>query len=409
MWLKNVRYLDYNAGSGLSFYVRQKLIENFKHAEPNGFGGLFLANPSSRHSLGQTVKQQSLLAKRKVAESIHADPEQIFWTTSGTTANQEILNRASHDPDTLILIGQADHSASFDCIKRFQDRGLNARALLVLPNGQYDWSAFHQQVHHAAQQGKKNVLVSIAWANNETGVIQNLIIASQAIQSSVLPTELHLDAAQAWGKIKIDVNDLPAQYLTFTSHKVGAPAGIGFLWSLSNARFATPARKNESLSSGTENTLTLLALGWAVESMNVQEFQSRTRNLQQYLEFQLDQLGLPIHGKLTERLTNTTRFSIPTDVKGKDKTDRQIPQNHNYVDRLNFLGFAVSQGSACQSQVMQPSRVLLAMQVNSDQALNTVRVSVGPENTMQEMIDFMNALRTLLPNLNPSLVNEVTS
>ena len=397
MWQKNVRYLDYNAGSGLSRYVQQKLIETLSvSADGEEF---FFANPSSRHRLGQRMRHELYSASLKVAQSLGegVNPDHLLFTSSGTEANQTVIRSVSQEVQGLI-IGGGEHSASHDLlgdpllIQSFsRKKGAEAfiRALPLLPSGQYDLSSLQSLLIEAHAQGISSVLLSLFWANNETGVVSDLALLSRVIQQSPIPVILHLDGAQVWGKIPVSVNSTPAQYVTFSAHKIGAPAGLGVLWAKDAHVKTHPlllGSQAHGRRGGTENALGILALGFEAEKIDPAAFISRTQELQTALEMQLGQKfkSLRIWGRVTSRVSNTCRFSFS-----------DFQHYENWVELLDLNGFAVSHGSACKSNVIEPSRVLMGMGASRQEALNSIRVSFGPQNTLQDVNGLVFALEKI--------------
>ncbi len=385
MWQKNVRYLDYNAGSGLSPLVQQKLID-FMQAE------FVFANPSSQHRLGQKVKHQLRLATEKVARSFHANADDILFTSSGTEANQTVIRSLLVD-GVGVIIGSAEHSASYDL---FSSLPHSFKKLLPLSDsGEYDLVALEKLLHEAAAQGLKSIFLSLAWANNETGILLRLEALTALLQKAPLSVVLHLDAAQVWGKHEIQVEKTPADFITFAAHKIGALAGVGVIWSKPASKHLLKplfiGTQANGLRGGTENVLGILAAGFAAEQLNPKSFQVVTQPLQHALEEALramhsESFEVKIWGDRAPRVTNTSRISIQANLLGGGSADE------NWVELLDLHGFAVSHGSACKSQVREPSRVLLAMGASQSQALNSIRVSFGPQNTLADVHDFIHAL-----------------
>jgi cysteine desulfurase len=398
MWQKNVRYLDYNAGSGLSDYVQQKLIETLsgKNREGEDF---ILANPSSRHRLGQRIKHDLYSAALKIARSLGegVTPDHLLFTSSGTEASQTVIRSVSPDVEGMI-IGSGEHSATYDLL---QDSAVNSsfrknafgnsfhQVLPLLPSGQYDWLALKNLLTEAHSQQISSLLLSLFWANNETGVLTDLEALATIIAQSPVKIILHLDGAQVWGKIPLAVTATPAHYITFSAHKIGAPAGVGVIWAR-DAHVKTKAliigAQNHGLRGGTENSLGIMALGFAAETIAPLEFIAQTNLLQKEFESALQQKfkTIQIWGAQSPRVSNTTRLSFS-----------DFHAYENWVELLDLRGFAVSHGSACKSNVIEPSRVLLAMGASKTDALNSIRVSFGPKNTLDDVNQLVFALEQI--------------
>ena len=381
MWQKNVRYLDYNAGAGLTATVQRKLIDTLAD------GNLFWANPSSRHRLGQKIQQQLYLAHVQVSKTLNVTPDELVFTSSGTEANQTVIRSCLQEVDGVV-IGSGDHSASFDLLEEIAQKHPRLPlqvSLPLLPTGHYDFSALRNSLTEAKTLGLKKILVSLFWANNETGVVTDLQALKKVIDESDVLVVLHLDGAQVWGKLSINAPSTPAHFITFSAHKIGAPAGTGVIWirpgqNLHPLFLGEQARGRRG---GTENSLGILATGFAADAINPQAFGKHTQMLRDHLESELLKSGLPIQiwGGEVERVSNTSRFSFT-----------HFSTYQNWVELLDLKGFAVSHGSACRSNIIEPSRVLLNMGVDPGEALNSIRVSFGPENTIEDVNGLVEAL-----------------
>jgi cysteine desulfurase len=227
--------------------------------------------------------------------------------------------------------------------------------------------------------------VSFVWVNNETGVIQDPKALIQAVRAKAPGAKIHVDAAQAWGKIAIDVLELGADYVTFSSHKIGAPSGVGLIWSAPGARLCgtlIPGKQEKGRRGGTENVLGIHLTGVASASLNVQEFDAHTRELRDLLEREiLGRIpGARVNGAQGARVPNTTNLSFPG--IGGD----------GLVMALDLQGYCVSAGSACSSGVLEPSHVLLALGLDKDLALSSLRISLSRQNTRDEVLGFAQAL-----------------
>jgi cysteine desulfurase len=382
MWQKNVHYLDYNASAGVSHSVRDRLTSFLKD------GDLFLANPSSRHRPGQKMQHLMYEASLAVARTLGGavSPDDLVWVSSGTEASQTVLRCLERTVEGMI-IGAGEHSASHDLLE-----GLDVSfksELPLLPEGTYDLVRLAEMLKDARDRGLRSIGLSLFWANNETGVLTPLAALARTIRESGIEVRLHLDGAQVWGKIPLDVLATPADYITFSAHKIGAPAGTGIIWKRpgSGLHPLLKGTQNGGLRGGTENLLGMMATRFACEVLDPVDFQQKTTALQRQLEEGLVRIdpSIQIWGWQERRISNTTRFSF-----------RQFQSYENWIELLDLRGFAVSHGSACQARVIEPSRVLLAMGASREAALNSIRVSLGPSNTAEEVDGFLRALSGIL-------------
>jgi cysteine desulfurase len=296
--------------------------------------------------------------------------------------------RSSLEEVSAIVIGAGEHSASHDLLELSARTKPFTRELPLLPNGQYDLLQLQTLLAEAKAQGLNRVFLSLFWANNETGVLTDLDALKAVIDGSGIPVVLHLDAAQAWGKINLSLMATPAHFVTFSAHKIGAPAGSGVIWvrpgQTLHALF--PGMQARGLRGGTENSLGILSMGFAAESLNPDRFIATTLTLRTAFEKALVESGIPVKiwGAETTRVSNTTRFSLTS-----------FKTYENWVELLDLKGFAVSHGSACKAKVIEPSRVLLKMGASRADALNSIRVSFGPDNTMDDVTGLIEALKSI--------------
>jgi len=386
MWQKNVHYLDYNASAGISGAVRDQLIEYLKNEETGQ------ANPSSRHRLGQREQRVLFESARKISRSFgeNATPEELIFTSSGTEANQAIIHSFTQAVQGLI-IGAAEHSASFDMIDRVSKHhpGIWVETLPLTSNGTHDLSALWELAGRASALGIQTLGISLFWANAETGVLARLEELRDLMKRMKLDLNLdallHLDGAQVWGKISLNLHSTPADFVSFSSHKIGAPAGAGVIWRRPGAPFVSlfPGTQNSGQRGGSENVLGILGMGFACEHLDPLSFQKSTGACQRHFESSLLRRvpSASVWGSSENRVSNTSRIGFAG-----------FRAYENWVEILDLRGFAVSHGSACRASVVEPSRVLLAMGVGREEALNSIRVSFGPESSIQEVDALLDAL-----------------
>lgn len=217
-------YLDANAGAPLKPAAVDALYSIFQ-------GEVVPANASSIHVHGRNAKRLLALAREKVAASLGVDPEQILFTSCGSEANQlaisSVLGHSDFQGNSLHWITTpVEHDSTLQMVEEFKARGGEVSFLPLDATGAVDVNALPQLIR------PETCLISAVWVNNETGIIHNIQelirIARTHFQSRKIP--VHIDAAQAWGKIPIDLEALGAQYVSFSGHKIGALSGIGALW-----------------------------------------------------------------------------------------------------------------------------------------------------------------------------------
>ena len=385
MWQKNVRYLDYNATSGLSDIVREKLTALLQEPE-------ILANPSSRHRLGQRARKILYEAKLRVAKSLSGDhpgsisPDDLLFTSSGTEANQSVLKSIIKD-STLLIVGAGEHSSSRDWAD--SQAKIPVFELSLSHTGHYDLSELESMLQKAKLEGMTALGLSLTLANNETGVLLDTERLTGILKKSGLNVKLHLDGAQVWGKQAVNFPETLASFVTFSAHKIGAPSGTGVIWMRKESYFEPMflGTQAKGLRGGSENLLGIAATGFAAEGLNPSAFAEHTRPLVARLEQGLKSLGFPVRiwGEESWRVPNTSRFSF-----------LNFKSYENWVELLDLKGYAVSHGSACKAQIIEPSRVLLKMGATHEEALNSLRVSFGMHNRIEDVDGFLEVLRSIL-------------
>ncbi|NDG83868.1 MAG: aminotransferase class V-fold PLP-dependent enzyme [Proteobacteria bacterium] len=382
MWQKNVRYLDYNASAGIAGRVRNKLIDSLKNGED------WLANPSSRHRAGQRESHLLFDSARVISGSLgkSVTPDDLVFTSSGTEANQTVLRSFARSGMGLV-VGAGEHPASHDLIPelRSQHPLIPVLTLPLLSSGAYDLARLPALLREAKAQGAATVGISLFWANNETGVLTNIEELSRVLSDAPVEWRLHLDGAQVWGKVEIDVERTPAHFVTFSSHKIGAPAGTGVIWSRREGSLhpLITGSQNRGSRGGSENLLGIRATAFATEELSAADFEWKTAPLRDRLEQRLAEAlpGTVFFGAGSARVPNTSRIGFPG-----------FSAYENWVELLDLRGFAVSHGSACKAKIVEPSRVLLEMGVPRELALNSIRVSFSPSNSEQDVDDLVDAL-----------------
>lgn len=360
--LTHEKYFDNNATTIASPQVVASMVEVLR----DDFG-----NPSSIHSAGDRARDKIRDARTQVAELIGARPDQITFTSGGTEANNLVLTSAAQAFDR-ILTTAVEHSSVLTMIDPLRASGVEVDVLPVDSTGLVDLDRLEESLNKGAR------FASIQWANNETGVIQPISeIAQLCRRRGAL---LHCDAAQAVGKIPVDFDSLPIDFLTLTAHKFNGPQGVGAVVSkdpsfLHPMLFGGP--QEEGLRPGTENVAGIVGLGTAarVRRETFLDANSRMQRLRDQFE-QLIRDRLPdVHtnGGGANRIGNTSNLLF-------GNVDGQA-----LVARLDQHGIRCSQSSACTNQRPEPSYVLRAMGLTEDEAYSSVRFSFGVYNTPEEV------------------------
>jgi cysteine desulfurase len=341
-------YLDYNATQPIKPAVRDAVIEVL--AGPT--------NASSIHGFGQRARTRVEKARASVAALIAARPAEILFTSGATEANATALNGTGL---RRIVVSAVEHPSV-----------RTATDALVLPvdaGGLIDLDSLDRLLAGIGEPA----LVSIMLANNETGVIQPVAEAARIVHAH--GGLLHSDAAQAPGRIAVDIAALGADLLTLSAHKMGGPQGAGALYVRDGLNLTPLLRgggQEKRRRGGTENVAAIAGFGVAAEL--AAEGPDLTR-LRDALETRLAGIApeITVHGALAPRIGNTSCFGVPGLLA------------ETALIALDLAGIAVSSGAACSSGAVEPSPVLLAMGVPGAAAREAIRVSLGWATTPDEV------------------------
>ncbi len=341
-------YLDYNATQPVRPAVRDAMIEML--AGPT--------NASSVHRLGQKARARVEQARVSVAALIGAEPGEILFTSGATEANATALGGSGL---AHLLVSAVEHPS----VRGFP--GMSA--VPVDGNGVIDLAALDRTLAEVGEPA----LVSLMLANNETGVIQPVAEAARIVHAH--GGLLHSDAAQAPGRIPVDVRALDVDLMTLSAHKMGGPQGAGALYirhGLTIAPLLRGGGQEKRRRGGTENVAAIVGFGVAADLAGDGP---DLKALRDDLEARLTQLApdLTVHGALAPRLGHTSCFGSP----GLTAETALVA--------LDPDGIAVSSGAACSSGAVEPSPVLLAMGVPEAAAREAIRVSLGWATTAEEV------------------------
>lgn len=357
-------YLDNNATTRPLDSVVDEVAARMRE----GFG-----NPSSVHGRGAAARMALTRARNCVATLIGAKPQEIIFTSGGTEANNMALRCVLDDDRPRRLITTTvEHSSILKTAAWLESRGVAVAYLPVDKQGQVSPDALRAALREPAG------LVSIQWANSETGVLQPIAECGAICRQAGVA--FHTDAAQAVGRLPIAVADLPVDMLSFTGHKLHGPQGTGVLWAREPAQVSPLVHGGDQEGgrrAGTENLpgWTGLAAAADARKVNLREAVEQMRSLRDRFERSLLEHipGLAVNGHSEYRVCNTSNLRFP-------RIDGQA-----LVAQLDREGILCSQTSACTSHRPEPSYVLLAMGLSEDEAYASVRFSFSVLNTKDEI------------------------
>ena len=334
-------------------------------------------NPSSMHFKGGEAQEAMADAREKVADAVGASPDEIVFTSCGTESdNTAILGTLESHPEKRHIIStRVEHPAVWTLCKHIEKKGYRVTMLSVDREGRLDLDELRATI------SDDTALVSIMYANNETGVIFPIEEISQIVKSRAIP--FHTDAVQAVGKIPLDMKKSTVDMLSFSGHKLHAPKGIGVLYIRKGTKFSPfliGGHQERGRRGGTENIPYIVGLGKACElaARHLEEENNRVLSLRDKLEGGLLE-KIPdtlVNGDREHRLPNTVSVSF------------EYVEGESILLMLSNLGICASSGSACTSGSLEPSHVLRAMGIPFTAAHGSVRFSLSIYNT-EEDIDYI--------------------
>lgn len=361
-------YVDNNATTQVAPEVLEEMLPYFNE---------FYGNPSSMHSFGGKVGQKIKEARANVAALIGAAPEEIVFTSCGTESDSTAIRAAIlSEPDKRhIITTRVEHPAIKNLFELLAKNGYRATFVPVDRRGNLDLDYLYKNL------SADTAIVSIMWANNESGVIFPIEEISQEVRERGIV--FHTDAVQAAGKIPIDLKNVGVDMLALSGHKFHGPKGIGVLYVRKGTKFSPfliGGHQESGRRGGTENVASIIGLGKACElaADQLQEKNTRVKQLRDKLESELIK-RVPqtiINGDTEKRLPNTTSIAF------------EYVEGESILLMMDEFGICASSGSACTSGSLEPSHVLRAMGVPFTAAHGSIRFSLSVYNT-QEEIDFI--------------------
>ncbi len=361
-------YLDNNATTRVAPEVLEAMLPFFSE---------LYGNPSSMHSFGGQVAHHLGQARGQVADILGAEPEEIVFTSCGTESdNAAIRSALTVSPDKKhIVTSRVEHPAIRSLCHHLRKQGYRVTEIPVDSEGRLDMDGY------AKSLTSDTAVVSLMWANNETGVVFPVEKAARmAYERDIL---FHTDAVQVVGKTPINMKKNTINMLSFSGHKLHAQKGIGVLYIRRGTKFAPffiGGHQERGRRGGTENTPAIVGLGkaCALAMANLKEENTRVRALRDKLETELLRRipGSRVNGDTAQRLPNTTNISF------------EYVEGEGILLLMDQFGICASSGSACTSGSLQPSHVLRAMGVPFTMAHGSIRFSLSIYNT-EEDIDFV--------------------
>ncbi|MEW6671584.1 MAG: cysteine desulfurase NifS [Thermodesulfobacteriota bacterium] len=361
-------YVDNNATTRVAPQVLEAMLPYF--SEDYG-------NPSSMHSFGGNVAKKIRLARSAVADLIGAGPDEVVFTSCGTESDSTAITAAIRsNPDKRhIITTRVEHPAIKNLCEHLAKNGYRLTVVPVDCDGRLDTDYLYKNL------SDDTAVVSVMWANNESGVIFPIEEISRAVKDRNIV--FHTDAVQAAGKIPINVGSTGVDMLSLSGHKIHAPKGIGVLYIRRGTKFSPfliGGHQESGRRGGTENVPAVIGLGRACElaAEHIEEENTRVKGLRDRLESALLN-RIPhaiVNGDRDHRLPNTTSIGF------------EYVEGEAILLMMDALGICASSGSACTSGSLEPSHVLRAMGVPFTAAHGSIRFSLSIYNTEEE-IDYV--------------------
>ena len=345
----------------------------------------FYGNPSSIYKFGGQVSAPIKKAREQVASLLGAEAEEIVFTSCGTESDSTAIFSALNicPKKKKIVISKVEHPAILNLGKFFKEKGYKIAEVPVDKNGRIDMERLEEMVDI------DTAIVSIMWANNETGNIYPVEkIAEVAHAKGAM---FHTDAVQAAGKIPINLKSSKIDMLSISGHKLHAPKGVGVLYVRKSTRFKPfliGGHQESGKRAGTENVASIVGLGKACELADkFMKFENtEVKKLRDYLESKILETipKTKVNGDIENRVPNTTNIGF------------DYIEGESILLLLDRAGIAASSGSACTTGSLEPSHVLRAMGIPYTSAHGSVRLSLSRFNTKEEM-DYI--VKTLIPTI----------
>ena len=366
--MSKIIYLDHGATTAVDERVLNKMIPYFN---------ISYGNPSSMYGIGRQNKMVIERARQEVAKVINCNPKEIYFTSCGSESDNLALKGimyANKEKGKHIITSKVEHPAIMNTCATLKRQGFDITYLNVDKEGFVKLDELRNAIRD------DTVLISIMFANNEIGTIQNIMeISKIAKENNII---FHTDAVQAVGNIKIDVQKLGVDSLSMSAHKFYGPKGVGALYvrkDMNIERIQDGGHQEKGIRSGTENVAGIVGLAEALK-IAYKELDENNKKILENRNYFIEKIKenfkeTTINGNLEHRLPGNINITF----KGKDSLEILL--------KLDEYGICASSGSACSTGADKPSHVLTAIGLSPEEAFSTIRFSLGKEN-IKEDIDY---------------------
>lgn len=378
--MEKIIYLDHAATTA----ARKEVVDAMLPYFTESYG-----NPSSIYTFSSGNKEAIASARKTIADSLNTDPANIYFTAGGSEADNWALietARTYKDKGKHIITSKIEHHAILHTCEFLEKEGYEITYIDVDEDGMIKFDDLKAAIR------PDTILISIMFANNEIGTIEPISeIGALAREKGIL---FHTDAVQAYGQIPIDVEAMNIDMLSASGHKLNGPKGIGFLYIRKGVKiksFVHGGAQERARRAGTENVPGIVGFGKAVE-IAVATMDERMKQETEVRDYLIDRIlkEIPyvrLNGHRTKRLPNNTNISI------------QFIEGESLLIMLDMAGICASSGSACTSGSLDPSHVLLAIGLPHEIAHGSLRLTIGYENTKEDMDYVIEKLKEIVERL----------
>lgn len=374
-----IRYFDHAATTAVKEDVLKEMLPYFS---------LNYGNPSSLYSIGRKAKKGVEQARQRVANAIGAEKSEIYFTGCGSESDNIVIKgiaKENRKKGNHIITSKIEHPAILNACKTMEKEGFRVTYLGVNDKGEISLEELKNSIT------KDTVLISIMFANNEIGTIQPIKeIGKIAKHNNII---FHTDAVQAVGNVRINVKEMNIDMLSMSAHKFYGPKGVGALYvknGIEFQKFQDGGHQERDKRAGTENVAGIVGLGKAID-LAYKDFDGKNKKILELREYCISQIieKIPktkLNGHENKRLPGNINISFETE-------DAEM-----LLWKLDKKGICISTGSACSSGKAEPSHVLVSIGLPKEIANSSIRITLGDENTKEDIDYLVNALIEIVKN-----------
>lgn len=381
----DIRYFDHAATTAVREEVLKEMLPYFS---------INFGNASSIYSIGRKSKKAIEDARKKVADAFNAHTKEIYFTSCGSESDNLAIKGvafANKNKGNHIITTKIEHPAVLHTCKALEKEGFNVTYLNVDEDGIISIKDLENAIT------EKTILISVMFANNEIGSIQPIEEIGKIARAKNI--YFHTDAVQAVGNIKIDVNKLNIDLMSLSAHKFYGPKGVGALYVRTGVKFdkiQDGGHQEKDKRAGTENVAGIVGIGKAIELAykNIEDYNKKLTELRDYYISQVEEKipHVKLNGHRTKRLPGNANISF------------KFIEGESLLLNLDMKGICASSGSACTSGSLDPSHVLVAIGLPHEIAHGSLRVTLGLENTKEDvdylvesLVEIVTKLRDMSP------------